>query len=72
MFISQTDFSKHKSVKNFLFQLRSKPSAPIREDDTEVVFLPTDDAGNGISREFKAAGCLTMADVWSWAAKKYK
>ncbi len=59
-------------IRYLTVEVRSKPSAPIKEGDTEVVYLPTDDTGNSISREFKAAGCLTMADVWSWAAKKYK
>lgn len=59
-------------IKERFTQVRSKPSAAIKDGDREVTFLPTAHPGNAISREFSSAGCQTMAEVWSWAANKYK
>jgi len=58
-------------LKNYS-KIRSKPSKPIKEGDTEVTFIPTACTKTPLITEFDAANNQTLADVWNWSVAKYK
>jgi len=60
-----------QTVKNF-DKVRSKPSKPISDGDTEATFIPVPGVKTPFIQEFESADCQTMADVWNWSVAKYK
>lgn len=64
-------FNPDNVVKNFS-KVRSKPSKPISEGDTEATFVPVAGTKTKLIEEFEAADNQTMADVWNWSVARYK
>eukprot|EP00092_Neocalanus_flemingeri_P029333 GFUD01031845.1.p1 GENE.GFUD01031845.1~~GFUD01031845.1.p1 ORF type:complete len:722 (+),score=229.22 GFUD01031845.1:206-2371(+) len=58
-------------VKNYA-KIRSKPSKPIKDGDTDATFIPTAGTKTPYISEFEAANNETLADVWNWSVARYK
>ena len=50
---------------------RAVPTKPIREGDTQVAYKPVDVKPYPLVQDFEEAKNGTMADIWSWAVKRY-
>ena len=49
----------------------AKPSKPIQAGDSQVTYDPVQIQASPLMKEFQQADNRTMAEVWSWAVKKY-
>ena len=52
-------------------KIRSKPAKTIKAGDTEVTYVPNNLGNPTFIQEFKDGKCLTMADAWRWAVRRY-
>ena len=50
---------------------RAVPTRPLREGDTQVTYKPVDVKGSPLVQIFEKARLGTMAEMWSWAVKRY-
>jgi len=53
-------------------RVRARPSAPIAQGDTEATFVPEPGTKTSLIKEFEAAKCATMAEVWDWSVRRYQ
>jgi len=50
----------------------SAPQEEIKENDTEVTYIPKAGHKTQLISEFESSNIQTMADVWKWSVKKYR
>lgn len=50
----------------------SSPQEEIKENDTEVTYIPKAGHKTRLISEFESSNIKTMADVWKWSVKKYR
>jgi len=50
----------------------SSPQEEIKENDTEVTYIPKAGHKTQLISEFESSNIQTMADVWKWSVKKYR
>lgn len=50
----------------------SAPQEEIKENDTEVTYIPKAGHKTQLISEFESSNIKTMADVWKWSVKKYR
>jgi len=53
-------------------RILSTPQEEIKENDTEVTYIPKAGHKTQLISEFESSDIKTMADVWKWSVKKYR
>jgi len=53
-------------------RILSTPQEEIKENDTEVTYIPKAGHKTRLISEFESSDIKTMADVWKWSVKKYR
>jgi len=60
-----------QKVKDYA-RVLSAPQEEIKENDTEVTYIPKAGHKTQLISEFESSNIKTMADVWKWSVKKYR
>ena len=58
-----------KRVLSMILKVRAK-TAPIKEGDTSVTYVPVPGPKTSVIRDFEGSKCQTMADVWDWSVRR--